>query len=129
MPAIDGYLRRPAAGAWPASRVSVARWQIATWVDARGWRLTRIFEDAPARPSVRSRPELERVLSRVESGESDGLVIVRLNQIADSLSEALTVLERIEAAGAVFASLGDGIDLELPEGRHMFALLLSLWGW
>jgi DNA invertase Pin-like site-specific DNA recombinase len=56
-------------------------------------------------------------------------VITRLNQIGDSLADALDWIERIEAAGGVFVSTCDGVDLSTATGRLILRLLLSIRGW
>ena len=72
---------------------------------------------------------MREALERVESGESDGIVAVRLTQFGASLREALRSIERIEAAGGTFVSVGDGIDLSTPTGRLILRLLLSVAEW
>ena len=76
-----------------------------------------------------SAARLREALERVESGESDGIVAVRLTQFGASLREALRSIERIEAAGGTFVSVGDGIDLSTPTGRLILRLLLSVAEW
>jgi DNA invertase Pin-like site-specific DNA recombinase len=127
MPVVDGYLG--VGGARPASagRTSVARWQIERWVQARGWRIARILEEPPE-PAA-SRPLLELALVRVESQETDGLVTTSLDQLGSSLTDVVSAIERIEAAGGKFASISEGIDLSTPTGHHMLRLLLSVVDW
>ena len=72
---------------------------------------------------------MREALHRVESGESDGIVAARLTQIGPSLGEALRSVERIQAAGGTFVSVGDGIDLSTPTGRLILRLLLSVAEW
>jgi DNA invertase Pin-like site-specific DNA recombinase len=113
---VDGYVRTGSQGPSSPERSSVDRRQIATWTTARGWRLARIFEEcAPGRRADRG-PVLCYALGRVESGESDGIVTASLDQIGGSLGEVLDALERIQAAGGTFASVGDGIDLSTTAG-------------
>jgi DNA invertase Pin-like site-specific DNA recombinase len=63
---------------------------------------------------------------RVESGESDGLVVIELRQLGESLADILRAIERIQAAGGAFASVRDGIDLSTPTGRLIARVLVSL---
>jgi DNA invertase Pin-like site-specific DNA recombinase len=126
---VDGYVRSSTEGAWSASRASVQRWQIASWTEARGWRLGRIFEEAVSSRPADPAPLLRHALDRVESRESDGIVIPTLNEIGNSLTEVLGAIERIQAAGGAFASVRDGIDLSTPTGRLILRLLVSVSEW
>jgi DNA invertase Pin-like site-specific DNA recombinase len=72
---------------------------------------------------------LRQALERVESRESDGLVVARFKNLGSSLEEAVAVLERIQAAGGRFVSVCDGIDLAAPNGRAILRLLLSVLEW
>jgi DNA invertase Pin-like site-specific DNA recombinase len=69
---------------------------------------------------------LQTALERVESRESDGLVVARFSHMGPSLADALATIERIQAAGGRFASVADGIDLDTPTGRLLLRLLLSV---
>ncbi|HUA45760.1 MAG TPA: recombinase family protein [Solirubrobacteraceae bacterium] len=127
---VDGYVgragERESTGEAPPS---IQRWQIAHWAAARGWRLGRIFEEPVGDRSSDAAPALRQALDRVEARESDGIVITRLNQIGDSLPDVLDSIERIQAAGGVFVSACDGVDISTPTGRLILRLLLSIRGW
>jgi DNA invertase Pin-like site-specific DNA recombinase len=121
---VDGYVRVAEGGTSAARHAAVTRWKIADWTRARGWRLGRLFEDgADDGGGARS---LSDALARVESHESDGLVVARVDQIGHSLPEVLAAIERIEAAGGAFASVLDGLDLSTPAGRLVLRVLVSV---
>jgi hypothetical protein len=75
---------------------------------------------------VNARTRLSAALERVESRQSDGLVVAGLKHLGLSLDEAVAALERISAAGGRFVSISDGIDLGTPTGRTVLRLLLAL---
>ena len=83
---------------------------------SRGWQLRRIF----------TAPALDAVIARVESHESDGLVVARVACLGASLAEVLAVVERVQAAGGRFLSVSDGIDLDAESGRLALRVLVSL---
>ncbi|WP_230534193.1 recombinase family protein [Microvirga roseola] len=66
----------------------------------------------------RARPVLAQLLKEVRAG--DVLVVVRLDQLARSVSHLLEVIEGLEKKGALFKSLQDPIDTSTPQG--MFSL-------
>jgi len=90
--------------------------QIRSWVASRGWRVGRMFDEC----------SLQVALERVESRETDGLIVARFSHLGSSLADALAAIERIQAAGGRFASVADGIDLDTPNGRLLLRLLLSV---
>jgi DNA invertase Pin-like site-specific DNA recombinase len=69
---------------------------------------------------------LTTALERVESRETDGLIVARFSHLGATLDDALAAIERIHAAGGRFASVADGIDLDTPNGRLLLRLLLSV---
>ena len=69
----------------------------------------------------RSRPVLHKAIERCRKG--DVLVVVRLDRLARSLAHLLQVIERLEARGAGFRSLGDPIDTTSPQGRFALQVL------
>jgi DNA invertase Pin-like site-specific DNA recombinase len=123
---VDGYVARAAK---PGAGGRVAQqWQLERWVAGRGWRLGRVFEESDPDSCHPARTR-ERVLERVECKESDGVVVTELRQMGDSVDDALRAVERIIAAGGVFASIREGIDLSTPNGRLALRLLVSLAEW
>lgn len=79
--------------------------------------------DPPAPVSGRncSRPVLARVL--VEISEGDTLIVLRIDQLARSLSRLLEVIKRLEAKGAFFRSLQAPIDTASPQGKFTLQVL------
>ena len=126
---VDGYVSLRGDSVVGAGSTAIQRLQIAAWAAARGWRVGQIFEEPSTEGSPASAARLREALERVESGESDGIVAVRLTQLGASLREALCSIERIEAAGGTFVSVGDGIDFSTPTGRLILRLLLAVAEW
>jgi len=81
---------------------------------------TEILEEK-ASGTDRARPELARLLARLRRG--DTLVVVRIDRLARSLSHLLTVLDRLQAAGAHFRSLSDPIDTASPTGKLVIQVI------
>lgn len=71
--------------------------------------------------SVGQRPELHRLLARIEPGTR--LVVYKLDRVARSLKDLLVILEKLEASGAGFQSLTEPIDTATPAGRLMLQML------
>jgi DNA invertase Pin-like site-specific DNA recombinase len=74
-----------------------------------------------------SRPTLDRIMERIERGESQGIVVAKLNRLSRaSLKDALGIIERVHAAGAKLVSVEEGIDPTTPYGGFAMNVLLSL---
>jgi DNA invertase Pin-like site-specific DNA recombinase len=79
----------------------------------------KIFQEQ--RSAVSHRPQLNETLERIKSG--DVLVVYKLDRLARSLKQLLTIIERLELAGAGFKSLTEPIDTSTPAGRLMMQML------
>lgn len=71
--------------------------------------------------AVSSRPELQRLLSLLGSG--DVLVVYKLDRIARSLKDLLGILDRLDEAKCGFRSLTEPIDTTTPVGLLILQIL------
>ncbi|MBN3805508.1 recombinase family protein [Paraburkholderia sp. Ac-20336] len=67
------------------------------------------------------RPVLEKILRNIRQG--DTLVVYKLDRIARSLKNLLTVIEHLHDRGCDFESLTEKIDTNSPAGRLMLQML------
>ncbi len=125
---VDGYVCSSTASCWCATPASIDRGHIERLAAGRGWRIGRMFEQSPRERLASNTTFLDQALERVESRESDGLVVARLNQLGRSLAAAVGAIERISAAGGRFVSVCDGVDLDTESGRLVLRLLLGELG-
>ncbi|MFZ5507593.1 MAG: recombinase family protein [Pseudomonadota bacterium] len=80
----------------------------------------RVYQEKRSGGTLR-RPELDALLSALTAG--DTVLVYKLDRVARSLADLLTILARIEAAGASFRSLTEIIDTASPAGRMMLQIL------
>jgi DNA invertase Pin-like site-specific DNA recombinase len=80
----------------------------------------KLFEEA-ASGGRWDRPELHRLLDQLRAG--DTLVVWKLDRLSRSLKDLLTILERIDLAGAKLRSLTEAIDTSGPAGRILMQML------
>ena len=71
--------------------------------------------------SVGSRPELRKCLAALRPG--DVLVVYKMDRVARSLSDLLSILDSIKAAGADIRSLTEPLDTSGPIGTFMVQVL------
>lgn len=83
----------------------------------------RIFSDKIS-GSKRSRPELDRLLDQLRSG--DVVLVTKYDRLARSLVDLLDIVSQVEAAHAGFRSLAEDIDTTTPAGRLIFHVFASI---
>lgn len=71
--------------------------------------------------SVGSRPELQKLLASLSEG--DCLVVYKLDRIARSLKDLLSILDRVKLAGAMIRSITEPLDTTGPIGLFMVQVL------
>src|SRR5215831_18291282 len=82
----------------------------------------RLYAEKVSAKEATKRPELERVLNALESG--DVLVVTKLDRLARSTRDLLNIIDRIDTAGAKFRSLADAaFDTTTPTGKLMLTVL------
>lgn len=126
---VDGYVRSSPPTGWTTSPAVVQGALIRACAVRRGWRVRCLVEEPSSARLGDPCSLLRDVVARVESGESDGVVVGRLRHLGHCLEEAVCALERIEAAGGRFVSVSDGIDLGTASGRLVLRTLLSALAW
>jgi len=80
----------------------------------------RIYEES-ASGGRWDRPELHRALDQLREG--DILVVWKLDRLSRSLKDLLSILEKINDAGAGFRSLTEHVDTTTPAGRMMLQMI------
>ena len=83
----------------------------------------QLVEDPAARDQW-EQPGLREVLDRL--GESDVVVVCRLECLGRSLQDVVRVMQRIEAAGAGLRSVAEAVDTTTPQGRTTAQLVGTL---
>lgn len=129
---VDGYIRvSQVAGRRGASFISpsVQREQIEGWAKLHGATIAEIFEELDESGARSDRPMLMHALQRVESGQSQGIVVAKLDRFGRSLVDGLANIERIRAAGGTFVSVQDGLDLGTPTGKLILRIMFSMAEW
>ncbi len=70
-----------------------------------------------------------QAIKRVEAGESQGVVVAKLDRFGRSLIDGLAALARIEDAGGQFVSVQDGFDLASPTGKLILRIMFAMGEW
>jgi DNA invertase Pin-like site-specific DNA recombinase len=87
---------------------------------------TKIFSEQVSSVDMEHRTQLDKALDYIREGDSDVLVVTKLDRFARSLDTAIALEKRIAAKGASLKILAMGIDTATPTGRLMFNVLGSV---
>lgn len=102
------------------ARVSTLDQDTALQLDAlKAAGVRRVYQDKGS--GVGPRPQLHVALSKLQCG--DVLVVWKLDRIARSLSDLLSIVERVRGAGACIRSLTEPIDTSSPIGEFTLQVL------
>lgn len=88
-------------------------------------RCDKIFQEKASGKSVRGRPELEKAISRLGTG--DALVVAEWDRATRSMMDGIGIIERVAARGALIKILDKPhLDLSSTIGRGFLAFLSAL---
>jgi site-specific DNA recombinase len=93
----------------------------------RGWRLAASYRDSDTsayQPKV-VRPDFERMLSDLESGAIQGVIVWDLDRLARKPADLERIIEIYDRKPLVFATVQGDIDLSTPDGRTMARVLVA----
>src|SRR5690349_6644898 len=75
---------------------------------ARGYKVGEVFYDKDISGGKMQRPELDRAMARIRSGESGGIIVAKIDRFARTLIGGLKTLEEIqELDGVVIVADGE----------------------
>ena len=130
---LDGYVRVSQVGKRKGERFispAVQREQIERCIEGRdGAVLGEVFEEFDESGARRDRPLLMEAIERIERGESNGLVVSRLDRFGRVVIDGLRAIQRIQEAGGTFVSVQDGLDPSTPTGKLVLQNLFSISEW
>jgi site-specific DNA recombinase len=71
------------------------------------------------------RPGFQQVLERLRDGETDGIIVMKIDRFARSVADGAAVVRGIISRKQVFASCHERIDSRTPEGKYMLTSFLA----
>jgi site-specific DNA recombinase len=93
---------------------------------AEGWVLvpTR-YDDGGLSGGTLERPGLLRLLTDIETGNVDQIVVYKIDRLTRALSDFAKIVDRLDAAGASFVSVTQSFNTATSMGRLTLNMLLS----
>lgn len=100
--------------------------RIRAWAAAHGHEIIQVWHELDVSGGTMDRPLLNQVMARIDSGETEGVVVFNLSRFARTLVGSLELIERINDRGALFGSVQDNFDITTVNGRMVMNILLSI---
>ena len=97
--------------------------------ERRGWELVEIIEDAGYSARNLNRPGIQAVLKALKAGETEALLVARLDRLSRSTLDFARLVERSQRKGWAIVVLDIGVDLTTPHGRLVAGVLASVAQW
>ena len=69
---------------------------------------------------------LNEVMRRIKEGETEGVVVAKLDRFGRTLVGSLQLLDEIQKVGGQFASVADDYDISTKNGRMLLNITLSM---
>lgn len=105
----------------------VQRDKIAGFVGIRdGWEVVKWWQELDVSGARDDRPMLQEAIARVERGETDGIIVAKLDRFARSVSVAYEAIKRIEQANGQLVSVEDSFDTSTPIGEFARTMMLAI---
>lgn len=92
--------------------------------ERRGWTLLELVRENGSAARGKKRPELDRLLALLAADEADVLLSTRVDRVARSVIDFMTLLETSGEQGWTLALTELSVDFSTPEGK-LFASQLS----
>lgn len=126
---LDAYIRvSQVAGRSGENFISpdVQEERIRAWAGIHGHEILEAFRELDVSGAKMDRPLLNEIMRRIDAGETEGVVVYRLDRFGRTLVGALQLIQHIRDEGALFASVSDNFDITTPTGELVLNVLLSL---
>jgi DNA invertase Pin-like site-specific DNA recombinase len=91
-----------------------------------GWvQLPELYDDGGYSGGTMERPGLKQLLSEVEAGKVDVIVLYKVDRLTRSLADFARIVEVLDGAGASFVSITQSFNTTTSMGRLTLNVLLS----
>lgn len=92
----------------------------------RGWDVEAVVDDGYSAKSVEGRPGLVDALGRLDDGDADVLLALRVDRLSRSVSDFAQLMARSRSRGWDLVACDLGIDTSTPHGGLMAHVLASV---
>lgn len=97
-----------------------------TYIQLQKWTLVGYFSDPGYSGKNLERPDIKRLISEIELGHIDALVVHKLDRLTRNIGDLYNLLELFEKHRVKFVSISENIDTSTAMGR-MFVFMLGIF--
>lgn len=94
--------------------------------ERRGWDVEYVADEGYSAKTVQGRPGLTSALARLDAGEADVLLVLRVDRLSRSVSDFANLMARAQKRKWGLAALDLGVDTSTPAGDLMAHVLASV---
>ena len=91
--------------------------------------LAEIIVDGGESAKSLNRPGMARLLTMVDAGEVETVIIAKLDRLTRSVKDLCTLLERFERRGVALVSVAESLDTSSAAGRLVLNIMTSVSQW
>ena len=95
----------------------------------QGAELVEMIEDAGESAKSIARPGMERLLTLVDQGRVDTVIIAKLDRLTRSVKDLAELLERFSARGVALVSVAESLDTGSAAGRLVLNIMTAVSQW
>lgn len=104
--------------------LQMQRERIQAQIIAKGWECFKMYEDGGQSGGKLERPALQEMLSDIESGELQAVVIYKLDRLSRKQKDTMFLIEDVFLVNGVeLVSISESLDTSSPTGRAMIGML------
>jgi len=126
---MDGYIRVSRVGGREGDSfitTKVQREKIEAWAKLHDVEVAQLWEELDQSGAKSDRPKFREAMRRCRDGETDGIIVARLDRFSRSVLDTLHAVKELEECGARLVSVEDSIDGSTPTGRFTLTVLAGL---
>ena len=97
------------------------------YAELQGWSVIRIYADEGiSGKSITGRPQLQQLISDIQLGDLDGVLVWKISRLSRSLYDTLLLLRKFEEYSVKFMSYSENFDTSTPIGRLVLQLMAGI---
>lgn len=91
-----------------------------------GYEVVMLREEGRSGKNIRNRPVLRQALEDLANGKAAALYVTRLDRLARSTQDFLSIVDRSQKQGWRLALLDIGLDTATPQGRFVVTIMAAM---
>lgn len=97
-----------------------------TYCQSQGIDSFKVYSDEGVSGTKANRPQLDHLMTAVESGEISAVVVYSFSRFARSVTHLLQALHKFEQSHVSFISVSENLDTRTSTGKFVFTILAAM---